>query len=217
MKDKTKYCYFCDSQINKSVFAKHQEGHAEVLATVRFSNDMKQAVRSKCKICGSIEKINNMRMHTKSKHGMVITEYKEKFNQHHYDLVEKILHRCGVCGEILLLDSDCIAVHLSSKKATHDLTHAQYNAKFMVTKNNDIKNVEGDRKQASSNTEYESNFLNKVEIAEQSPTGEGFQKFLRKLSLPEYPTLLTILEMRDSSKQVLLKTALQACNKQILQ
>jgi len=355
MKERTKYCYFCDSQINKSVFREHQENHADVLETVRFSNDMKLACKSKCKICGKIEKINNMRIHTKSKHGMVITEYKEKFNQHYFDLVEKILHKCGVCEELLLLDSDCIAHHLSNNKATHGLTHAQYNAKFIVTMNNNIKNVDRDknvkvvntssnislkikekdskdsitestnhkkeddydknykqcyicnasgvssnhmqthekelkllrfsndlneqcrlscdecghifqlaqmrehmkskhtkdvglhllwqklkpeekvfhkcgicrkillldwymiskhiRKHTISREEYKSKFLNKIDISEPSPTSEGFQNFLRRLSLPEYPTLVTMLDMRDSSKQVLLQTALRVCSK----
>ena len=357
MKDRTKYCYFCDSQIPKTVFREHQDRHAEVLESVRFSNDMKKACRTKCKVCGSIEKIVNMRGHTKSKHGMVITEYKEKFNQHYFDLEEKILHKCGVCEELLLLDSDCIAHHLSNNRGSHGLTHAQYNAMYMVTKNTGAKNIDADknvktlnaslnvsvkikenngkdlnkesinhrkedvngkkcyicndsgvtsnhmqthendlkllrfsddlneqcklscdecghslklghmrkhmkdkhakdlglynilwtklkpeekvfhkcgicrkillldwymitkhiRKHTITNEEYKSKYLNQPEIAEQSPTGEELRKFLRKLSLPEYPTLVTMLDMRDSSKQVMLETALLVYNKQILQ
>jgi hypothetical protein len=34
-----------------------------------------------------------MRAHTKKEHGMQITEYKAKFNQFFYDIVEKVFHR----------------------------------------------------------------------------------------------------------------------------
>jgi len=131
MKDKTKYCYFCDTTLDKKLFVEHQAKHADELHTVRFSNDMKDVCRTKCKICGRIEKLTNLRNHTKTVHGMVITEYKEKFNQHYFDLVEKILHKCGLCGELLLLDSDCVAKHLMNNKMSHKMTHGEYNAKFM--------------------------------------------------------------------------------------
>eukprot|EP00092_Neocalanus_flemingeri_P109141 GFUD01140243.1.p1 GENE.GFUD01140243.1~~GFUD01140243.1.p1 ORF type:complete len:179 (-),score=36.90 GFUD01140243.1:7-543(-) len=60
---------------------------------------------------------------------MTITEYKAEFNQYQFDLEEKILHKCGLCGEFLLLDSDCIATHLKGNH--HSMTHHDYNARFM--------------------------------------------------------------------------------------
>jgi hypothetical protein len=72
-----------------------------------------------------------MRSHTKSEHSMAITEYKAKFNQFFLDMVEKIFHGCGICGLPILLDSDTVASHLSSNKPTHQMSHADYNKKFM--------------------------------------------------------------------------------------
>ena len=62
---------------------------------------------------------------------MTITEYKAKFNQNYYDLVELVLHVCGICGEYLLLDSDYVAQHLRSNNL-HNMTHANYNAQYMT-------------------------------------------------------------------------------------
>ena len=73
-----------------------------------------------------------MRGHTKKAHNMVITDYKKEYNQHYYDLIELILHKCGICEEYVLLDSDEIAKHLKMKTpVNHDITHGNYNAKFM--------------------------------------------------------------------------------------
>ena len=71
-----------------------------------------------------------MLMNFRSAHGIHVSEYKKKFNitsDKDYDLVELILHECGICGLYLLLDSDVIAVHIKR----HKITHANYNAKFM--------------------------------------------------------------------------------------
>ena len=74
-----------------------------------------------------------MRGHTKSAHGMNITEYREKYNQVYYDLVELVLHKCGICEEYLLFDSDYIATHLKvgAKTNPHNISHANYNEKYM--------------------------------------------------------------------------------------
>ena len=52
-----------------------------------------------------------LRMHTKSHHSMTITEYKERFGAELIP-VEVVWHECGVCGELVMLDSDHIAIHL---------------------------------------------------------------------------------------------------------
>ena len=73
-----------------------------------------------CKICLIHTPMTRLRSHTKSAHKTTITEYKAQFGS---DLVpiEIIYHRCGICGELVLLDSDHIAVHL--KRPGHYITH----------------------------------------------------------------------------------------------
>ena len=127
-----KYCYICCSEVELggTMLEHQQEQHQEEISRARVSSSMCDAVRSACKVCGDRFKVTDMRNHTKKAHGMTITEYKERYNQHHYDLVELVLHRCGLCGEHLLLDSDYIARHL--KIARHNITHHDYNAQYMT-------------------------------------------------------------------------------------
>ena len=127
-----KYCYICSSELElgKTLLEHQLEQHQEEISRARVSSSMGDAVRSACKVCGDKVKVTDMRNHTKKTHGMTITEYKERYNQHHYDLVELVLHRCGLCGEHLLLDSDYIARHL--KIARHNITHENYNAQYMT-------------------------------------------------------------------------------------
>ena len=45
-------------------------------------------------------------------------------------LLQRVLHKCALCRELLLLDSDAIAMHLKSKHK--GVTHREYNARHMV-------------------------------------------------------------------------------------
>ena len=134
-----KYCYICKTVVplSNSSMKEHQiREHSEEIVKIKKSNDTKDYVKSICKVCGVQEKVTSMRGHTKSAHGMTITEYKEKYDQVYFDLVELILHQCGICEEYLVLDSDYIAQHLKGGSSFHDITHGNYNAKFMTLQNN---------------------------------------------------------------------------------
>ena len=82
--------------------------HSPDSENCRFSNCMRDAVRSICQICGSPETWNNMRNHTKKVHGIRITDYKQQYGQLTEHLVAKVFHKCGVCGRVLLLDPDVV-------------------------------------------------------------------------------------------------------------
>ena len=45
-------------------------------------------------------------------------------------LLQRVLHKCALCNELLLLDSDTIAMHLKSKHK--GVSHKEYNARHMV-------------------------------------------------------------------------------------
>ena len=78
--------------------------HLENIKKIKQSNNTEDGVRTTCKICSAHVKVTQLRGHTRSKHKMTITEYKKEYNQgrEYYDLVELILHRCGICEEYLL-------------------------------------------------------------------------------------------------------------------
>jgi len=95
-----------------------------------ISNDIADYTCVECHICELKLPMTRLRTHTKSHHGMTITEYKARYGA---DLipVEIVWHRCGVCSKIVMLDSDHIAVHL--KTGGHPvITHKDYNDQYMV-------------------------------------------------------------------------------------
>ena len=96
---------------------------------VLISNDLADYTLVECQICGVHKQMTCLRGHTQSAHNMTITEYKDKFGAD-LDVVEKVLHRCGICEDLIVLDSDHIAKHL--KKPGHNITHKNYNAKYTV-------------------------------------------------------------------------------------
>merc|ERR1719228_2182578 len=114
------YCYICRGQSLEKSMIQHQTSHQEEIKQIKLSNDMKDVVLSKCRVCEKAFNLTRMRSHTKTMHNMKITEYKERFNQHYYDPIELVLHMCGICGEYLLLDSDVIAQHLRGNTKSHD-------------------------------------------------------------------------------------------------
>ena len=128
------HCFICNTKVTiedeNSMERHNKEIHEDDLQRIRFSNSMKDVVRTSCKLCSQPFPLSRMRSHTKSVHGMAVSEYKKTFNiasDRDYDLVEVILHKCGICGLNLLLCSDVIAVHIKR----HKITHANYNATFM--------------------------------------------------------------------------------------
>jgi len=94
-----------------------------------ISNDFADYTLIECKICHLHVTMTGLRSHTKSHHKITITEYKKEFG---VDLVpvKYVYHRCGICEELIVLDSDHVAVHL--KKPGHNITHKNYNAGYMV-------------------------------------------------------------------------------------
>jgi len=59
---------------------------------------------------------------------MNIADYKANYGELKKDIIEMVYHECGLCGQVLLLDSDVIAMHLRQK---HQITHKNYNEKYM--------------------------------------------------------------------------------------
>ena len=93
-----------------------------------ISNDFVDYVLVECKLCQTQTPMTRLRSHTKSEHKMTITEYKAQFGATLVP-VETVYHKCGLCGKLVLFDSDHISDHL--RRAGH-MTHKEYNDGFMV-------------------------------------------------------------------------------------
>ena len=94
-----------------------------------ISNDFADYMLVECQICSLQTPMTRLRAHTKSAHGVTITEYKAQFGQ--LEPVEPVYHRCGICGELIFLDSDALAVHLKSGGHPR-ISHKEYNDAYMV-------------------------------------------------------------------------------------
>ena len=70
-----------------------------------------------------------MRSHTVQSHGVQITKYKEMYGQ--LEIIEKVFHKCHLCGKIVLLDSDTLGAHI---KRAHKMKERAYKKKFCIYK-----------------------------------------------------------------------------------
>ena len=72
-------------------------------------------------------------------HFMSFPNYKEMFPDN-LDLVETVVHKCGICGELILLDQRRLRTHL--RRVDHRKNTGKYCQEFMVdtrTQNNEPK------------------------------------------------------------------------------
>ena len=172
----------------------HQRSHQEEILQTRQSNDMKDVVVTKCQICEEPVNLTRMRSHTRTRHKMKITEYKEMYGQQYYDPIQLVLHKCGLCMEYLLLDSDVIAQHLRSNTRTHgNITHANYNKTYMKLRSYvKLENIEFSD---SSATEL------MAEVSEDESVRE-FREYLKTLSSDlHFPALESLLTLQNFSPE----------------
>ena len=111
------------------------EGHlskrkAKEETSARFSNNMKDAVKTVCQICKLEVEFNHMRIHTRKAHKQGISEYKQTYGNLEENLVEAVYHQCALCSQVFLLNGDAIATH--AKK--HKITHKEFNRRFIILK-----------------------------------------------------------------------------------
>ena len=62
-------------------------------------------------------------------HGLQITRYKEVYGQ--LEVIEKVFHKCHLCGKIVLMDSDTLGAHI---KRAHKMKERDYKKKFCIYK-----------------------------------------------------------------------------------
>ena len=104
----------------------HYSLHRDELERTRISNNMKDVVRTLCLMCEEDNPVvlSRLRMHTKTAHGVPLSEYKKKFSiatERQHVLVEKVLHQCGLCGILLLLCITTTATDYNSDKNNRSL------------------------------------------------------------------------------------------------
>ena len=131
-------CYWCENLIVGQNYEEHIGNHTEETKNSKFSNCFTDMCQTICKICGKLYTLYTIRKHTRLKHQMAISEYKLKFNQHIFDIVEKYFHICGICQLPILLDLDVISVHLLVYFESHNMTCKQYSESYLSHSDQDF-------------------------------------------------------------------------------
>ena len=111
-----------------ATFKFKSDSKSKLKENLKFSSHMKDAIQAVCQICFEPKTTAQMRTHSKVAHQMTITEYKHQHGSLMKHLIEEVYHRCGVCSQPMLLDSDIIAPHAKS----HGMMHKDYSARFLT-------------------------------------------------------------------------------------
>ena len=171
-------CSICDRQFPNKGFDNHFSSHVDDFNKLSFSNDMGDACKTTCLLCDKELFLGRMRAHTKDKHNINITDYKLKFDLQGFDIIDKVFHKCTLCLDIMLLDSDTIATHLNK----HNITHKAYNDKYMnmmaVTKANST--AEGRKSRTTSmawNDKQQGGFMTDKKPSKQEEVQDFYMSF----------------------------------------
>lgn len=98
---------------------------SDYASNCRVSDNLADSCRTLCKICGEAYVLTRMRTHTLAKHNIQITKYKEIHGP--FEIIEKVFHKCYICGKLVLLDSDWLGGHI---KGTHKMKEKEYKDKY---------------------------------------------------------------------------------------
>ena len=74
--------------------------------------------------------MHSMRSHTRRHHNMSVKEYQAKHGSIKENMSKVTLHRCKLCSEDVLLDSDDIHNHANHK---HRMSMKEYTTRFLVS------------------------------------------------------------------------------------
>ena len=224
MSGRLEHCYLCDIKFkleNENSVENHNIQHQEELEGIKFSNNMKDAVKTICKLCMCPMPMSRMREHTKRVHNVHISEYKAKYDiasDRGYEIVERIFHRCGICNHPFPLDSDLVAGHIRK----HNITHANYNAKYMIIKTNDPERKHSKQKSRAgrppsikeeveqSQTELMPHTAEESNIEKFDKTRIGMMKFDESNKVSESPMALTAERLFSLKPTVKEKTLLSS-------
>ena len=155
----------------------------------RFSNNMKDAVRTVCQVCKKDVEFNQMRIHTRRAHKLGISDYKQIYGNLRANLVEAVYHKCSLCSQVFLLNGDTIATH--AKK--HQITHKEYNSRFIVLKKEKLEVKE--EEYVESKHEELMNELddNLSKMKSEKSNGEELRRKLEQMSSDELLKELDLL------------------------
>ena len=94
---------------------------------------MNECCKHQCRLCSRHFGLTAMRTHTRRNHGMSVREYQAQHGKLRENMSMITWHKCQLCKEELLLDTDEIHNHANIK---HRMSQKEYNSRFLILKNN---------------------------------------------------------------------------------
>ena len=98
-----------------------------------YSDDLSDCCKHRCQICQKEYGVTAMRFHAKNKHGTSIREYQEEYGNIKENMTKVVWHKCKLCPEEFLLDTDDIHRHATIK---HQISLKEYNFRFTISAKN---------------------------------------------------------------------------------
>ena len=113
---------------NGSEFKDHWRTHS---SDTKISNSLKDSCKIQCKVCGKCFNFSSFRLHISREHEISQRNYKKRYHIKSFLLSEKFLHKCAVCNEFLLLDSERLRNHMQVKHKGDNITWQEYQLRHM--------------------------------------------------------------------------------------
>ena len=111
-----------------SEFKDHWRTHS---SDTKISNSLKDSCKIQCKVCGKCFNFSSFRLHISREHEISQRNYKKRYSIKSFVLSEKFLHKCAVCNDFLLLDSERLRNHMQVKHRDDDITWQEYQLRHM--------------------------------------------------------------------------------------
>ena len=92
-----------------------------------YSDDLIDSCKHRCQICQKDIGLTAMRCHTKLVHKLNISLYQAKHGNIKENMSHVVWHKCKLCPEEFLLDSDEINRHATAK---HGISLKEYNSRY---------------------------------------------------------------------------------------
>ena len=163
----TKHCYMCekDFKIGKE-FKDHWKMHE---FDIKMSNSLKDSCKIRCNMCDKSLNLCTFRLHITREHDISQVNYKKRYSLTSWILSEKVLHKCALCNDLVLLDSERLRYHMQTKHRGDKITWQEYQVRHM---SQEKENCQKDRQNKENEHKIESRQnLNKITSESQQSNG----------------------------------------------
>ena len=136
---------------------------------IKMSNSLKDSCKIRCNMCDKSLNLCTFRLHITREHDISQVNYKKRYNLTSWILSEKVLHKCALCNDLVILDSERLRYHMQTKHRGDKITWQEYQIRYMSLEK---ENCQKDRQNKENGHKIESGQnLNKIASESQQSNG----------------------------------------------